>query len=277
MRIFLTGGEGQLGRALAATLVGHELYLGSHEKEDITDRRIVETVSAFRPDVVIHTAAATDVDACEANSKGAFLVNEQGTRFVARGAQNANALMIYLSTDYVFDGSKSRPYLETDPTHPVNVYGTSKLAGERAAQEEARRWLIVRTSWIYGGGRKDFVTSVLEWAKTQSVLRLVHDKTGSPTYATELAQAISFLINKGVCNRIYHISGEGGCTWFEYGREILRLAGIQKKLIPISFEELKRPAKRPPYSVLEKAALRKSGFAMRPWSESLKDYLEKEK
>ncbi len=275
VRIFVTGGGGQLGRAMAEVGKDTELYLGRRDADDITRPKIIQTICDFKPDVIVHAAAMTDVDACEFKSDQAFLVNEQGTRHVAQAAKQAGALMVYVSTDYVFDGAKESPYLETDPTNPINVYGQSKLAGERATQETADRWLIVRTSWVYGEGRKNFVTHVLEWAKTQPVLRLVKDKVGSPTYAKDLASAIKHLAQIRATG-IYHASGEGCCTWVEYGQEILKIAGIEKGIVPIPFEELKRPAKRPSYSVLKNAQLNKTGFTMRSWKPALREFLESE-
>ncbi|MBI3442013.1 MAG: dTDP-4-dehydrorhamnose reductase [Proteobacteria bacterium] len=272
MRIFVTGGDGQLGRAMAEVGKDGELYPGRHDADDITRPEIIQTICDFKPDVVVHAAAMTDVDACELKPDQAFLVNEQGTRHVAQAARRAGALMVYISTDYVFDGNKESPYLETDPVKPINVYGQSKLAGERATREAADRWLIVRTSWVYGKGRKNFVTNVLEWAKTQPVLRLVKDKVGSPTYAKDLALAIKHLAQISATG-IYHVSGEGACTWVEYGQEILKIAGIEKEIVPIPFEELKRPAKRPSYSVLSNRKLGTSGFVMRSWEAAVQDFL----
>lgn len=272
MRIFITGGDGQLGRALAKIFTDTELYLGRHDKEDITQPKVIQTIHDFKPDVVIHAAALTDVDACELKRDQAFLVNEQGTRHVIQGARHAGAMMIYLSTDYVFDGTKGKPYLETDPTNPINIYGESKLAGERVTQEETERWLIVRTSWVYGEGRKNFVTNVLEWAKTHPVLRLVKDKVGSPTNSLDLARGIKHLMHMRVTG-IYHAAGEGACTWLEYGSEILKLSKVQKEVIPIGFDELNRPAKRPAYSVLSNSKLKKTGFEMREWRAGLENFL----
>lgn len=275
MRIFVTGSNGQLGRALARTFTDAELYLGRHDTEDITQPKMIQTIWDFKPDVVIHAAAMRDVDACELKPDQAFLVNEQGTSHVAEGARRAGVVMVFVSTDYVYDGSKETPYTETDPTNPINLYGQSKLAGEQATREGTDRWLIVRTSWLYGHGRKNFVANILKWAKTQPVLRLVKDKVGSPTYAQDLAQAIRHLIEKQA-QGIYHACGEGACTWVEYGQEILKIAGIEKEIVPIAFEELRHPAKRPSYSVLNNAKLNKIGFPMRPWSIALREFLERE-
>ncbi|HEY5595517.1 MAG TPA: dTDP-4-dehydrorhamnose reductase [Nitrospiria bacterium] len=273
MRIFITGGDGQLGRAMAEVGKDIKLYLGRHDADDITRPEIMPTLCDFKPDVVLHAAAMTDVDACEIKQDQAFLVNEQGTRHVAEGSRRCGALMVYVSTDYVFDGAKESPYLETDPTNPINVYGRSKLAGERATQETADRWLIIRTSWVYGAGRKNFVTNVLEWAKTQPVLRLVRDKVGSPTYAVDLARAIRHLLEVKATG-VYHAAGDGACTWVEYGREILKIAGVNKEITPIAFDELKRPARRPAYSVLSNRKLDASGFVMRSWQSAVGDFIK---
>jgi dTDP-4-dehydrorhamnose reductase len=271
-RIFVTGGNGQLGRALSKTCTNAEVYLGSHLKDDITSPSMVQAIADFQPDVVIHAAALTDVDACERQPEQAFLVNEQGTRYVAEGANRAGAVLVYVSTDYVFDGKKETPYVETDLTGPINVYGQSKLAGEGTCKQ-ADRWIIVRTSWVYGEGRKNFVTNVLGWAKMEPPMRLVQDKVGSPTCARDLANAIVGLVERGVSGRVFHVSGEGACNWVEYGREILKIAGLEKEIVPICFEELHCPAKRPSYSVLGHEALHREDLTMRPWKIALKEFM----
>jgi dTDP-4-dehydrorhamnose reductase len=272
MRVFMTGASGQLGRELMRVFAQEEIYGSRHAQEDITQPQIIATIRDFQPDVIIHAAAMTDVDACELHPELAFRVNEQGTRHVAEAARQTDALLVYVSTDYVFDGAKGAPYVETDPTRPLNVYGHSKLAGECAAQE-AGRWLIVRTAWLYGAGSRNFVRSVLEWAKTQSVLKLVDDKVGSPTYVKDLAMAIRHLLDTGIMQGVFHAAGAGACTWFEYGQTILKMAGIQKEVQPIVFEELHRPAPRPMYSALGNAALAQCSFTMRPWAEALHEFL----
>jgi dTDP-4-dehydrorhamnose reductase len=272
-RVFITGGNGQLGRALFHFGANRELYLGDYLTDDITSKEIVRKIVDFNPDMVIHAAALTDVDACERQPEQAFLVNEQGTRHVVEGANRAGAVLVYVSTDYVFDGKKETPYRETDSIGPINVYGQSKLAGEAVTRKEADRWIIARTSWVYGEGQKSFVRNLLEWAKMEPPLRLVADKVGSPTCALDLAGAIVGLVERGVSNRVFHVSGEGSCNWVEYGREILTIAGIDKEIIPICFDELKRPARRPSYSVLSNEALCKEGLGMRPWQVALKEFM----
>lgn len=272
MRVFITGASGLLGRVLPRVFATEECYQSTHEQEDIGEPRMVTTIVNYQPDVIIHAAAMTDVDGCEVQPHVAFRVNEYGTRHVAEAARRTGALLVYVSTDYVYDGTKGTAYIETDPTNPINVYGRSKLAGERAAQE-AERWLVVRTSWLYGEGRPNFVTNVLDWIKTQPALRLVWDKQGSPTYVVDLAQAIRDLVDTGITHEICHASGEGVCNWVEYGQEILKLTGLQKEIQPITFDDLQRPATRPAHTGLHSAVLEKHGFPMRPWQEALQEFL----
>ncbi len=273
LRIFITGSEGQLGRALEKVFKDHKLFLARLVTDDITSPKIIETICHFKPEVVIHGAALTDVDGCEVDREEAEKVNKIGTALVAQGAKKAGARLIYVSTDYVFDGKKKTPYKETDPVHPINIYGETKLMGEQAVQAAGGAWTIVRTSWVYGFGRTNFVTNVLEWARTKPELKLVDNKKGSPTYTKDLALAIKHLIHikaKGV----YHVSGQGSCNWLEYGKAVLKLARLTKKVRPIKFEELEQPAARPAYTVLSKAKLKKTGFSMRPWKQSLAEFVK---
>jgi len=252
-----------------------ELYIGQHDTEDVTQTKIIQVICDFKPDVVIHAAAMTDVDACELKPDQAFFVNERGTSYVAKGAQIADAVMVYISTDYVFDGNTQTPYEETDQPNPINTYGRSKWAGEQAVRSVSSRYFILRTSWVFGKGGRNFVYSILNWARKQPRLQLVHDKTSSPTYTRDLARIIRQLLNTQAYG-LYHVSGQGACTWCQYGQEILKIAGIEKEIIPIPFEELKRPAKRPSYSVLKGSGLEKIGLVMRPWPTALQEFLRNE-
>lgn len=260
-----------MGRALGRSLAEHDLCLADRATADVTDERVGAFFASVRPDVIVHAAALTDVDQCERDPAAAFRVNGDGTLRVVREAARIGARLVYISTDYVFDGTKRSPYWEEDATAPLNVYGRSKLAGEQRVIEAATG-LIVRTSWVYGEGRANFVTNVLEWARSQSELRLVNDKAGSPTSANDLARAVGHLIAVGAAG-VYHVSGRGGCTWVEYGREILRLSGLERSIIPISFAELGRPADRPAYTVLSTEKLARTGFTMPHWRDSLREFL----
>jgi dTDP-4-dehydrorhamnose reductase len=193
---------------------------------------------------------------------------------VALAVSRCQAKMVYLSTDYVFDGNKREPYLESDIPHPLNVYGCSKLQGERYVQELVKKALIIRTQWLYGRYGKNFVTAILQQAKEKGVLSIVNDQMGSPTYTTDLAKAISVLIQFDA-QGIYHVANGDLCTWYTFGQAILELSGMDKvRVIPISSMELRRRATRPSYSVLNCQKLKQeTGLALRPWSEALRDYL----
>ncbi len=272
MRILITGSTGQLGRELIQVLDKDELLLLTHKDTDISDPKLIQRVLELKPKIIIHTAAYTDVDGCEHNPELAFLVNTLGTQHVILGAEKVGAKLVYISTDYVFNGEKRMPYIESDETSPINVYGHSKLMGENSVRACSVPWIVVRTAWLYGEGRKNFITNVLEWAKELPVLKLVEDKMGSPTYAKDLAFAINHLIGVGAFGT-YHAACQGACTWLEYGQHILRILNIQKEIVPITFEDLNRPAKRPAYSALSSGGLKQSGFEMRDWRAALEDFL----
>jgi dTDP-4-dehydrorhamnose reductase len=272
MRILITGSTGQLGRELIRVLEEEELFPLTHKDIDIRDPKVIQRIIELRPDTIIHTAAYTDVDECERDPESAFLINALGTRHVILGAEKVEARVVYISTDYVFNGEKRVPYVESDDTCPINVYGHSKLMGEDLVRACSVPWIIVRTAWVYGRGRKNFITNVLAWADNLSVLKLVGDKTGSPTYAKDLALAIRHLICVNASGT-YHAACQGACTWFEYGQQILGILRIQKEVVPITFDELNRPAKRPAYSALSSDGLKQSGFEMRDWRAALEDFL----
>ncbi|MBA7471142.1 dTDP-4-dehydrorhamnose reductase [subsurface metagenome] len=251
----------------------------SLHKGDITNLRELRAVfHELNPDFVIHTAAYTDVDGCEKNPDRTHRVNALGTRNIALICQEKNIPLVYVSTDFVFDGKKNCPYTELDQSHPLNVYGRSKLAGENYVRSLLERYFIVRTSWLYGQHGKNFVEAILRLAKEKEVLTVVGDQVGSPTYTKDLAQEMKKLVS-GSSYGIYHITNSGSCSWYNFAEEILKLAGIRGvKVKPITSKELNRPAPRPQFSVL-----RSSGSGpdaedtMRPWKEALKEYLEERK
>jgi len=273
------GAKGMLGRdlmgVLHASLPNDEIIGWDIEEIDIQkEEDTVFKIEKLRPDIVVHIAAYTDVDGCELDEEKAFAVNAEGTKHVALAASRCRAKMVYLSTDYVFDGNKREPYLESDSPHPLNVYGRSKLKGEQYVQEWVKDALIIRTQWLYGRYGKNFVTSILQQAREKRVLSIVNDQIGSPTYTVDLAKAISVLIQFDA-QGIFHVANSDLCTWYTFGQAILKLLGMGKvRVIPISSKEFGRPAARPSYSVLNCQKLKKeTGLALRPWSEALKDYL----
>ena len=275
----MIGAKGMLGRDLMDILhstcskdeiIGWDIEEIDIQKEDES----ITKIEKLRPEIVIHIAAYTDVDGCELDKEKAFAVNAEGTKHVALAASKCDAKIVYLSTDYVFDGEKREPYSESDPPHPLNVYGHSKLKGEQYVQEGVKDSLIIRTQWLYGPFGKNFVDSILREATEKSALSIVNDQMGSPTYTLDLARAISELIQFEV-RGIFHVTNGDFCTWYTFAEAILKLSGINRvKVLPISSKELDRPAARPSYSVLSCQKLKKeTGLTMRSWSEALKDYL----
>lgn len=270
----MTGAKGMLASDIQRVLSPkEELIPFSKEELDITDsKKVIEVISSLKPDVVIHCAAFTNVDQCELEPDKAYLVNTVGTWAVASACAQVNATMVYISTDYVFDGRKNNPYVEIDEPNPLNVYGKSKLGGEKVISF-LHRYFIVRTAGLYGSKGKNFVTTILSKAKEGQPLKVVADQVVSPTYTYDLAEAISQLIYSPFYG-IFHIVNQGEVSWYEFAREILRLAGIDTPVKPITSSEWPSPAKRPPYSALRSLAWESFGFPpLRRWRSALSDFL----
>ncbi len=278
MKILIIGARGMLGRDLQPILsTRHEIIGKDIQDLDIADPgQVGEEIRKIRPDAVINLAALTDVDGCESQRERAFSVNAQGAGHVARASEAAGAKLIHLSTDYVFDGTSPVPYREEASPHPLNVYGGSKLQGERAVQEAGENHLILRTAWLYGRHGKNFVDTILRLASKQEELRVVNDQKGSPTFARDLSGAIAQLLEKDL-RGVIHVSNSGACTWYEFAEKILALNPPlhgRVRILPISSSELKRPARRPAFSVLDCSRFEQvTGRRMRNWEEGLKEYL----
>ena len=276
MRLLVTGANGILGRAIAERLGGaHTLLLWGREEADLTDPAQVEAASrGLTFDAVIHAAAMTNVDLCETERDLAFLNNRDATRHVGALAKERGATLVYVSSDYVFDGTKTTPYLEEDPTGPKSVYGSSKLAGEAAAAASGAPYIVVRTSWLFGAGGKNFVDTIAAKLAQGAPLRVVDDQKGSPTYARDLAHAIELLLRRGA-QGIVHATNSGQTTWYGFAREIASAMGIaDASITPVTTEEFPRPAPRPRYSVLSGARFRAlTGENLRPWEEGVRQYL----
>ncbi len=275
MRLFVTGSKGQLGRALerVARPDGHE-FIGCDLPElDLTDAAAVRrAVADGRPDAIVNCAAFTAVDAAEANEADAMAVNGTAVGTIASAADEAGAVLVQISTDYVFDGTAERPYREDDPVHPQSAYGRSKLAGEIAARR-ARHHLIVRTAWLFGEGH-NFVEAIRRQVEAGATsLRVVADQRGCPTYALDLAGAIVGLLEAGATG-VVHAVNSGSTTWFDFAREIVRLLGSEAEVLPISTTDARRPAPRPACSLLETSRLRELlGSDLPPWQDALERYL----
>ncbi len=276
MKILILGAEGMLGKDLRDTLRFKYPVLGMDigEIDICRPRAVMDEVQRIQPAVVINAAAYTDVDGSESHRETAFAVNADGARNVAVACASVGARMIHMSTDYVFDGFSPEPYREEDPPSPLNIYGSSKLTGERHIQEALKDFLIVRTAWLYGHHGKNFVKAILRQAGEKKELRVVNDQKGSPTFTQDLSRAILRLIEVGATG-VVHVTNAESCTWFDFAREILREKGLKGiSVIPISSAELNRPARRPANSSLNcslYSAL--TGGEMRPWREALWDYL----
>ena len=273
MRILITGANGQLGYDLQRTLASHELILMDLPTFDLTKSSCVEQVVSARPDLVIHAAAYTDVDGAEHQPDLAMAVNAQGTEWVARGAERTKARLIYVSTDYVFDGLKRTPYLESDLANPLNQYGKSKLEGERRALDLCPNSLVVRTSWLYGTHGKNFVKTMMRLAMEQPELHVVADQRGCPTYAGDLAQSLAKLLTLDI-RGIVHATGTGDCTWYELASAIVSAMGRQIPVHPITTAEAGRRAARPKYSALANFVLKQSGITLPHWKDSLVQFVK---
>ena len=256
-RVLVTGAGGQLGREVVALVEG-----ALTPALDVRDRgAVLDAITTLRPDVIVHAGAWTDVDGCEGDPDRAFAVNALGTRHVADGARRTGAHVVYVSTDYVFDGTKPAPYLEWDPTGPVSVYGRSKLAGEL---ELDPGWTTVRTSWVFGRHGRNFVKTVLRLAAGEGELRMVDDQHGCPTSAADLARVIRQLAIERRPGT-FHVTNQGATTWCRFAADIVAAAGGNpSRIVPISTQALSRPAPRPANSVLDNCALRLSGIPLLP-------------
>ena len=256
----------------------YDVYGRDIDDFDITrDGETIDAIRRIRPDIVIHAAAYTEVDECESHIELAHSVNGGGTKNVASACRELGSKMVYISTDYVFDGRKSGAYSEEDPTCPINTYGRSKLEGERWASTLLNQFVIVRTAWLFGRGGKNFVKTILKLAKERGALSVVADQVGSPTYTVDLSRAIYVLMEEER-RGIYHITNGETCSWYEYAREILAMSGLGNIPVhPISSDQLDRAAERPNNSVLDCGKFEgETGYRMRPWKEALRDYLNGE-
>ncbi|MGI9019673.1 MAG: dTDP-4-dehydrorhamnose reductase [Solirubrobacterales bacterium] len=273
MRALVTGAGGMLGRDVTEALAahGHEIFALTRSELDITDGPAVDaTVGRIEPDVIVNCAAYTDVDGAESNERAATVVNDTGAGLLAVAAGTVGAKVVYPSTDYVFDGNKGRPYLESDMPHPISAYGRTKLAGETSVAVANSRHIVVRTSWLFGAGGKNFVETMLRLGGEQSEVLVVSDQVGSPTYTAHLGRAIALLAESEDYG-VHHVTASGSCSWFEFAQEIFDQAGLGTRVMAARTSMLDRPAPRPSYSVLGSEW---SPPAVLPnWREALAEYL----
>ncbi|GGA05350.1 NAD(P)-dependent oxidoreductase [Paenibacillus marchantiophytorum] len=277
MNILITGAGGQLGYDLIRVFKPvHQVTAWRRDQLDVSnEQQVMDILLKERPDVVIHAAAYTNVDQAEVETELAYDVNAMGSLHIAKACEQIGAKLVYVSTDYVFDGTKGTPYEEQDSTNPGNVYGHSKLLGEKFVRMTSSKHFIVRTSWLYGTKGANFVTKVLEKARSGGPLSIVNDQFGSPTYCLDLAIFIRELVES---NRygIYHASNQGVCSRYEFAEQILKVARMEHvALQPVQSDLFPMPAVRPMYSAFEHRAIADNGFTpIRDWQSALRFFLQ---
>ncbi len=280
MRILITGGNGQLGTALKQVLASENLLLTDTDNMDITEPIQIERVFAeFKPEFLVHGAAYTNVDGCEENPELAEKVNATGTKNLVEACAKIDIPMIYISTDYVFDGTATEPIPEDATPNPLSVYGKTKLAGETATLALSGGY-VLRTSWVYGEGN-NFVRTMLVLSEKMNEIRVVNDQFGRPTYALDLAKAIYDVIKKRPESGIYNVTGDGGIiSWADFATEIFKIAGKQTRVVGITTEEYlsdkqdRKIAPRPMYSALYLTKSETAGICLHEWKKSLSIYLK---
>ena len=273
MRILITGAQGQLGHALRRALSGFDLILKDLPEFDLTHSDSEYQIVAARPSVILHAGAYTNVDGAEREPDRALAVNGQGTTYVARAAATLNARLIYVSTDYVFDGTQTTPYREEDMPHPINVYGQSKREGEIAALTDCPNTLVVRTAWLYGHAGNNFVKTIMRLASEKPLLEVVGDQRGCPTNADDLALVLKDLLGndlRGIC----HVTNTGDCTWHEFAEAIVRLMDLSTPVRPITTAQAGRLARRPSYSVLAQERLCTVHDPLPHWQDALARFMK---
>lgn len=279
MRIALLGSNGQLGRDLVPALAGHDVFPLTRQEVDVADHAHARSVlSDLKPDLVLNTTAYHRVDDCETHAELAYGVNALAVLNLVRIANDLDATLVHISTDYVFDGRASQPYTEASEPFPLSVYGNSKLAGEYLVRTMARKYFVIRSCGLYGhagsrGKGGNFVEIMIEKARRGEPIRVVDDQVLTPTSTIDLARQIALVVPTAHFG-LYHMTNEGACSWYQFAAAIFEIAGIQAQLSPTTSEFYKTPALRPRYSVLENSRMKELGFSpMRHWRDALSEYL----
>ncbi|WHY76916.1 dTDP-4-dehydrorhamnose reductase [Neobacillus sp. WH10] len=280
MRVVVTGAAGQLGQDVMKELSRrkYQAFGTDRHQLDITNEaNVQEYIHEVKPDVILHCAAYTNVDAAEENEELAYQINTGGTENLARAAKQVGAKMLYISTDYVFDGTASEPYEVNEPTKPLGAYGRTKLSGEQLLQQNLEEFFIVRTAWVFGVYGNNFVKTMIRLGEERGEVGVVHDQVGSPTYTVDLAKFMIELMETEKYG-IYHATNSGICSWYEFAVEIFKQASLNVVVNPLTTDQFPRPAARPKYSVLSKKKIVEQGLTpLRDWKEGLAAYLEESK
>lgn len=269
-KVLLTGANGMLGQDFIPVLKkhGYEVIPADRREFDITDKSsILDFTTPLNIDLIIHCAAYTNVDKAEEDTENAFLVNATGSENLASIAAKLDVPIVYISTDYVFDGEKTSPYQTTDATNPQNIYGLSKLKGEIAVKQATDKHYIVRTSWLYGHKGKNFVETMLDLASKMPALKVVDDQQGCPTWTMALIDGIINILDSKSFGT-YHVCGSGNTTWYGFAKKIFEISGVNIEVQPVTTDAFPRPAKRPAYSIMDNAGI------CPDWEESLEQYLK---
>jgi len=283
MNILITGSEGQLGsefRELAPKYKQHQFFFTDVKELDVTNaEKVNKFMKTNKIECVVNCAGYTQVDKAEDDKGRAILLNSTATKYIAEASAKVGALMVHISTDYVFDGKNYKPYTENDTANPKSTYGKSKLDGEIEVMFNAKRAIIIRTSWLYSSFGHNFVKTILEKAQTEKELKVIYDQVGTPTYARDLARTILEIIPKvpsKIRGEIYNFSNEGVASWFDFAKAVIEYKNLTCKVVPVLTKDLTQAAQRPLYSVLNKGRVKKDfGVEIPHWRESLRECLEK--
>ncbi|QFK72882.1 dTDP-4-dehydrorhamnose reductase [Pradoshia sp. D12] len=276
MKILVTGANGQLGTEVVTLLKEegiHTVFPFIKEELDISnEQEVSETISSIHPDWIFHCAAYTNVEAAEEEGREAnWRINRDGSAYISKAAAEIGARVIYISTDYIFDGTKEAAYLPSDQTNPINQYGAAKLAGEEAILKYSPSAYIIRTSWVFGEHGRNFVYTMLNLAKKMDTIKVVNDQYGKPTYAHDLAAFMVYIVNHEVEAGVYHFSNDGVATWFEFAKEILK--GKRVEVLPGTSAEFPQKAARPKHSVLSLDKVKDTGFVIPTWRDALERFM----
>lgn len=277
MKILITGANGQLGQdvvALAKENKAYEVYSFTKGELDVTDEQAVQSIAEeVKPAWILHCAAYTNVEAAEDEGKDLnWKINKEGSAIISKAAASVKAKLIYISTDYVFDGTKKEWYETEDATNPLNEYGKAKLAGEQEIQSYLPDAHIIRTSWVFGEHGHNFVYTMLKLAKKMDTLKVVNDQYGRPTYAKDLASFMLYIVEKDIQGGIYHFSNDETATWFDFAQEILKREEVE--VIPVDSSAFPQKAKRPQYSVMSLEKAKAAGFSIPTWKNALERFME---
>ncbi|MBT2678839.1 dTDP-4-dehydrorhamnose reductase [Bacillus sp. ISL-35] len=277
MKIIVTGANGQLGQDVVSILKENDQFevfsFGREDLDIVNEQKVNEVIHSINPDWILHCAAYTNVEAAEDTGKELnWKVNRDGSAIISKAASKVSAKLIYISTDYVFDGTKQDQYQTNDPTNPLNEYGAAKLAGEKAVLEYSPNAHIIRTSWVFGENGNNFVYTMLKLAGKMDTLKVVNDQFGRPTYAYDLASFMVYIVKNNIPGGVYHFSNDEQATWFEFAKEILKDQDVE--VLPVDSNEFPQKATRPKHTIMSLSSVKETGFVIPSWKNALVRFME---